>query len=333
MVRYRIPAGNHNNTGTRFFILPTLMIRPARLLIATGCLATFATVSSAAVAVGASSLISQLDYSDSFTFGSGATGTRNGVAYNAQAFPITNATQLTLENAYGNPARSWSASLWSLANDANFNSASPAYPGGSGGGSATGFTQTGSSLDFGIEYDLRNDFVVQFDAVQVADRVDITATNARNGIAGGNGISVFIRSNGFANLGNSAEVGIYNPLVGETLTTLDTGLAGVDFGEWHNYAVRFNLNTSTLSVYVDEILLGDVDLNTFGGNKWGGGTTAPGAYLSVLSGATNDAVNIGLAGSNRSWTDNFQVGAPVPEPASAALASAALLLLGRRRRA
>ena len=308
------------------------MNSPARILLALSFAASACSVSGA-VAIGASTLISQLDYSDSFSFGSGAAGTRNGVPYSAQAFPITDSTQLALENSYGNPARSWSASLWSLANDANFNSASPAYPGGSGGGSATGFTQTGGSIDYGIEYDLRSDFVVQFDAIQVADRVDITTTNARNGIAGGNGISVFIRSNGFANLGNSAEVGIYNPLVGETLTTLDTGLAGVDFGEWHNYAVRFNLNTSVLSVYVDEILLGDVDLNTFGGNKWGGGITAPGAYLGVLNGATNDAVNVGLFGSTRSWTDNFQVGAPIPEPASAALASLAMLIMGRRRRA
>ena len=82
--------------------------------------APWASDAQAAVAVGASTLIGPLDYSDTFTFGTGASGTRNGTAYNAGAFPITIAPLLQLENSYSNTVRSWSSSLWSLNNDANF---------------------------------------------------------------------------------------------------------------------------------------------------------------------------------------------------------------------
>lgn len=291
-----------------------------------------ATSARAAIAVGSSSLISGLDYSDTFTFGTGASGSRNGTAYNAGAFPITAAPLLQLENSYSNTVRSWSQSLWSLNNDANFLSGSITYPGGSGAGSVSGFTQTGNAVDMGIEYDLRNKYVVQFDAVQTADRVDITSTNVRNGIAGANGISVFFRANGFQNLGNSAEIGIYNPAIGEVLAPFDTGSASVDLGEWHNYAVSYDLTTLQLGVYVDEILLGTVDLNTFGGTKFGGGIVAPGAFASVVTAATNDAVSVGAAGGNRVWMDNFQVGAAIPEPGTATLSLAAVALLMSRRR-
>jgi hypothetical protein len=291
-----------------------------------------ATDARAAVAVGASTLIGPLDYSDTFTFGTGASGTRNGTAYNAGAFPITTAPLLQLENSYSNTVRSWSSSLWSLNNDANFLSGSIAYPGGSGAGSVSGFTQTGNAVDMGIEYDLRNKYVVQFDAVQTADRVDITSSNARNTIAGANGISIFFRANGFVNLGNSAEVGIYNPAIGEVLVPFDTGSASVDLGEWHNYAVSYDLTTLQLGVYVDQIQLGTIDLNTFGGTKFGGGTVAPGAFAAVVSAATNDAISVGASGGNRVWMDNFQVGA-VPEPGTVTLSLAAAAVLVRRRRA
>jgi PEP-CTERM motif len=317
-------------------VMKKSLIRQSALLLLVTTSA-FAPSASAGVAVGSSSLIQALDYSDTFTFGSGASGTRNGVAYNAGAFPITDAPRLALESNYGNTARSWTGSLWSLNNDANFLNGTIVYPGGSGAGSVSGFTQTGGGVDFGIEYDLRNDFVVQFDAVQVSDRIDITIGNFRDAMpgmpsAGANGLSIFFRTNGFTNLGSPAEVGIWNPAIGEALTTFDTGLSGVDLAEWHNYAVRFNLNTLELAIFVDEIALGVIDLNTFGGPKWGGGVVAPGAYASVVNAATNDAVSVGASGGNRVWTDNFQVGQAVPEPGSAAMLMLGLGALGLRRR-
>ncbi len=287
----------------------------------------------AGVSVGNSSLIGALDYSDTFTIGTGTTGSRYGTAYTTGAFPLP-AALLPVENSYGNPARNWSGSKWSLNNDAVFLNGTTVFPGGSGAGSVSGMTQTGPSGDWGIEYNLRNQFVVQFDAVQFADRVDLTISNARDGLAGANGLSIFFRANGTSNLGNSAEIGLYNPALGELLTTLDTGLADVDVREWHNYAVSFDLVAMRLGIYVDEIQLGVLDLNTLGGPKYGGGTIAAGAFAGIVSAATNDAISFGAggAGADRVWTDNFQVGAPVPEPGVALLGLTAVSGAAFRRR-
>jgi hypothetical protein len=304
-----------------------------RTVLVTSLLFTAGISAHAGIAVGSSSLIGTLDYSDTFTLGIGTRATLP-----ANQFPIgpTFALALGVENSYGNPARTWTNSKWSISNDASFIAGSPVYPGNSFSGSATGMTQTGSGVDYGLEFNLRNDFVVQIDAVQVSDRIDITIGSARDSIAGPKGLSVFFRTNGTLNLGNPGEIGIYNPVIGECLAPFDTGLAGVDLGEWHNYAVRFNLDTFQLGIFVDEISLGVIDLATFGGPKWNGGTVAPGAFLSVIDATTNDAVSVGgahIGGGNRTWTDNFQVGAAVPEPAGMTLLMlGGALLAGRRKR-
>ena len=298
------------------------------LLLIFATLAASSAAHAAGVSVGASSLISQLDYSDSFRLG---TGTRTTLP--ANHFNIGNgfAGALAVENNHGNPAQTWTDFKWSISQDAVAINGGTVYPGGSAAGSASGMTQTGGGeVNSGIEYNLRHDFVVQFDAVSVGDRVNLTISNARDGIAGANGLSIFFRYNAHAVL---PEVGLYNPGVGEVITSLDTGLAGVDLNEWHNYAARFNLNTGVISIWVDEISLGNLDLNTLGGpTVFGGPVVAPGAYLAVLSAATNDAISIGTTGGDRTWMDNFQVGAPIPEPATGGLAALASLALLRRRR-
>jgi hypothetical protein len=106
----------------------------------------------------------------------------------------------------------------------------------------------------------------------------------------------------------------------------------VDLGEWHNYAVSYDLTALQIGIYVDQISLGTIDLNTFGGTKFGGGVVAPGAFAAVVSAATNDAISVGASGNNRVWTDNFQVGSAVPEPGTVTLSLAAAAMLVRRRR-
>ncbi len=287
----------------------------------------------AAVAVGDSSLIGQLDYSDTFSIGAGNPGERYGISYGVGGYPLPE-DLLPVENSYGNPARAWSPARWSLNNDAVFLSGSLIFPGGSGAGSISGFTQTGGGVDFGIEYGLRSNFVAQFDAVQTIDRVDITISGARDGLAGANGLSVFFRADGFQSpSGTSAEVGIYNPSIGEVLTTLDTGLAGLTVGEWNNYAVHFDLDSLQLGIYANEVFLGAVDLTTFGGPLWpaDGAVVAPGAFAGVIDATTNGAVSVGAFGGDRVWTDNFQIGAVIPEPSTGSLALLAVFGLLRRR--
>lgn len=241
------------------------------------------------VRVGRSTLAGPLDYSDSWT-----EGTRGRVADGS--FPVVGAA-VEIESNYGNPTRVWSGAKWSFRKDGNlfWTPASP-DPRGNWSGSRSGITETGGGVDFGIEYGLRDDYVIQLDAVQTDGRIAITSAGARDTTARSDGISVF-----FHPAGAAIEIGIYNVGVGERDTGFRPALARNVF---HNYAVRFRLPTKELWIYADERRLGVVDLDTFAG----------GAFAGVP--VTNAAVTVGatVVLNNRVWTDNFQVGAPCPTP-------------------
>jgi len=74
-------------------------------------------------------------------------------------------------------------------------------------------------------------------------------------------------------------------------------------------------------LFVDEQSAGVIDLTTFAG----------GLYQNFSNAAVGAGGGLG-AGENRTWTDNFQVGAPVPEPYGLVLLLAPAALLRRRRR-
>lgn len=284
---------------------------PKHLLI-TGitmvCAANYA--NAAAVAVGSSTLIQNLHFSDTFT-----TTANGGLAdRNTTVYPVP-AAGLVVESSHGNPSQSWSTNRWSIDTDASVNDPLGVFV-GSGGGSATGMTQTGGGVDYGIEYGLSSHFLVQFDAFQPTDRIDITAGSSRDNIS--SGLAVFFRTTGNAN----GEIGIYNPGVTvplESTTGFTTGIANIN--EWHNYAVRFNTANDEIEFFVDEVSRGMLDLTLYDGGKYSGL-------------ASNAAVSVGgtPTSGNRFWSDNFQIGTPVPEPSGAALIGLAGLALLRRRR-
>ncbi len=253
----------------------------------------------AGVRVGESALIGELHYSDTFTIGAGA-ATAERQSYLPGTFPLP-AGVGAVENTYGNPAASWGdgpepASRWSINTDAvNLPTATAPYPGSSGAGSDTGFTQRGGNGDWGIPYGLTNHFVVQTDYVQQPDRVDITVGGTPGDIFAADNLSVFIRIDNHPAL---PEVGIFNVVAGEFDTGLESPIGSAS--QWNNYALRIDVPGDIIEVFANEISLGVLDLATLNG----------GAYAGILS---NAYVGTGGSGNDRQWSDNFQVGTPASE--------------------
>jgi hypothetical protein len=247
------------------------------------------------VAVGASTLIKSLDYADSFALGQGA---RAGVVPNQ--YPVPDSALGVEYHAPGTPAQSWSSGAWSLTNDAYALDGTLTYPGNSGAGSANGFTQTGSDIQFGLDYGLRDDYVVQIDAVQTEGYVGIGSGPTRDAISAPGSLAVLFHPDhtptgdpGVSLYNGSVETKVLDGPDGNSGNPLLTGTA---IGQWNNYAVEFNRTAGALSIYVNQKLLVKLDLSRFAG----------GLYKTY----SNAGVSVGSNHTDRTWMDNFQVGAP-----------------------
>jgi hypothetical protein len=275
-------------------------------------------VSAAGVVVGSSTLIGTLDYSDTWTVGAGATVTARQ-SYVPGSFPPS-AGVLAVENTYGNLSRTWDVPGSLVTDTAGIVPGTPTFPGGSGAGSATGFTQAGlpsSGLAFGMAYDIRSKYVVQWDAVQTADWVGVVTGGNTITFGAINNLLVYFKPTG----SGDASIHLFSSGIGDKTTGFTTS---VTTGSWNNYAVEFDLPNKSLSFYTNQNLLGHVDLTTFDGGSF--------SNLAGLA-TTNDRIGLAVsgAGANRLWTDNFQVG--VPEPSTSALLGGfGVLALLRRRR-
>jgi hypothetical protein len=271
------------------------------------------------VPVGQSSLIGAFDYSDTFT-----QTAQGGPPNRPDTAAIQPAAAYVVQNTYGKPSVNFqSQGLGS--GQASFSFASdgpglidgvPAYPGSSGAGSATGITQTGGGVDYGLPYGLRDEYVVQVDAVAVGDRIDITSGGTAGTIFQPNSLSIFFRGDGSGNA--SLYNGTTDTNIQSQMPDFNTGITGR--GEWHNYAVRFDRTDREIELFVDEQSVGVIDLTTFAG----------GLYQNFSNAAVGAGSGL-AAGENRTWTDNFQVGGVVPEPGALALVLLPSLSLLRRR--
>src|SRR5688572_29177221 len=224
------------------------------------------------VQVGQSSLMLGPDYSDTFT--ATAAGGRPDRPIQPMVQP---AAAYVVESVYGNPQVNFRSqgqpegvASFSFATDTEgrVTPENPTYPGSSGAGSSTGFTQTGGGLDYGIPYALnRNHFVVQVDAVQVDDRIDITSGGTPGTIFQNNSLSVFFRGNGSGNASLFTQVNGLNtdtPIQSQPgYQNFHTGITGA--GEWHNYAVRYDRDNNMVELFVDEQSRAVIDLTTFAG--------------------------------------------------------------------
>lgn len=270
-----------------------------------GALALSTSAFAAGVTVGDSALINFLDYSDTFT------GTDDGGNPDRPYIPaVQPPAAYVLENTYGNPGQSFQIGngfSFTSDNAANGNpglvngNASSQYPfatNSSGAGSDTGFTQTGNGgVDYGINYGLRDEYVVQFDAVQTPDRIDISS-GASLGIFGTNSLSVFFRGDGSGNA--SIFNGTTDTPIQSIIPSFNTGITGA--GQWNNYAVRYDQVDQEIELYVNEDSKGVIDLTTFAGG--------------IYQGFSNAVVGVGAGdgAGDRTWTDNFQVGGAMPPP-------------------
>ena len=183
------------------------------------------------------------------------------------------------------------------------------WPGCLVDGSKTGFSEAGAGPDClqSIEYGLRNDFVVQFDAVQTDDRMNISIGEQPATIYG-QVLSVFFRRPGCKVNGKAVPtLSLHTDVIGEVETGLTSGIEKP--WQWHNYAVRFDLPHKTLTVWLDYQCRGQIDLAAIARsvNKKDGRKS----FDLPLS---NRFVTVGgerLGFVTRVWTDNFRVGSPV----------------------
>jgi hypothetical protein len=245
-------------------------------------------------AAPAKDLIAQLDYSDTWSANS---PTRAG-SYRLMTTPES----LRVENCHGNPPRSWVFSMPTAMTTWPYDNSPVPWPGFQVEGARSGFTETGFGgiCYFGFEYGLRDDFIVQFDAVQTQDRINITIGQLPATIDDGRSLSVFFRAAGTG----LPEVGLYTPSKGEVDAGFGSGIPTAI--QWHNYAVRFDLREKRLTVWVDRKLRGTIELGSIAKGMQSGGTWAGLPW-------TARCVTVGGApggGNGRVWTDNFRVGAP-----------------------
>ena len=291
-------------------------------------------VQAAGVPVGSSSLFDTLDYSDTFTID---LPDRPGTHYYNPYFAPDHYYEVeTAYNGLSPSGREWGQHQhWTFVHSGAAVGLDPDYPGDTGNaGAATGFLQGWEDVSF--PYGARDDFIVQFDAIPAIGRIDIVSLSAPHQHASlvppidYDGLTVFIRPTGGG--GAEGEITLYNAGIGG----IDTGLtSGIPAGntQWHNFAVRFDTPNRNVSVWVDEVLRGTVNLDDpvlFG--TFFAGITMPNAAVG------GGGFNIDETIANPNWIDNFQVGAPlipgaaVPEPAVPALLLGAILTFGLFRR-
>jgi hypothetical protein len=242
-------------------------------------------------------LIETLDYSDTFSINEkrpdGLYNDNSGSGYD-------------LEDSHGNPTATWTPlNNFSFNTPATSTDVNKLNAATGNIGSLGGLGQTGGGNDFSFAYGLRSNYVVQVDAILPLDRLDISSLPvAGGGLFATNSLTVFFRRDSYAGTPHPdfpetglPAMGLYNGSKETAVVDASGGLifTGINDSNWHNIAVQFDQVNNLLKIYVDRILKGTVNMETFGG----------GIYKNYSNGAVGMGGNGGIY-----WFDNFQVGAP-----------------------
>ena len=268
-----------------------------------------------AVAVGNSSLIGQIDYSDTFTYA--ARAEKSGVESPREVFSgDLSAGYYQVEySREGLTSLRWKDSSFGI--DAGVGavnySGSNGYNVGTSGyggfdsyaGADTGFTQRGgNSQNTYLEYgNCRSQFIIQCDMIQTSDYCALWAGTATDHTAAE--LAVLFRSDGKAiSLVSNGKTYELSPATTTVSGKFSNGnnyslsalvYRGIADNQWNNYAIRVDTINMELELFANEISQGTFDLTEFG--------------LNSLS-----AANIGYAmntNRGRTWADNVQVGGVV----------------------
>jgi hypothetical protein len=268
------------------------------------------------VNVGRSSLIGQLDYSDTFT----------GTDYGGRPARFLDLglqpAAYAIENTYGHPALSYQfenfddfgfffgadraaaedddGPAWEEDPEYSANLIAGGYPlaaapNASGAGSSTGMTQAFSPrFSFSVPYGFREDYMVQMDVLQLNGGVQISSGRSI-GFTSVTSLTVIFKGDG------SGGAALFNGFTETPIPGFSSGISGsLTAGQWRNFAVRFNRPAHQIEIYVDQVSLRRIDLQTFAG----------GLYANY----SNDMITVGgwSDPSHGIWTDNFQVGSANP---------------------
>ena len=248
-------------------------------------------------------LIDQVDYGDTWSANS---PTRAGSYLAMNDNPLA----MRLEQCNVNPLRSWvfSSATAAMTTWPRWCSTGKPWPGFRVQGSRSGFLEMENGSYLGFEYGLRDDFVVQFDAVQTDDRITISIGDKPATIYGARSLSVFFRAPNTLYTDSErsfmlAEIGLHTGTQGERNTNLSSGIPTP--GHWQNYAVRFNLREKRLDVWVNYHCRGKIELSDLMPEKKNQGSST---WDNLPW--TNRYVTIGGNGRACLWTDNFRIGSP-----------------------
>ena len=190
---------------------------------------------------------------------------------------------------------------------------------GSSAGSATGAALGGSNHQYSIKTEAMEDIdfiAVQMDAILPSDHIGLLFSENPATLA--NSVQFFFRSDASSN-----QFGLYAGSKEYDISGLISNEESMIVGNWYNFGVLYDVGANTASLYLNENLMGKVDLA---------------AYLP--GGIDFDYAGFRVYGTGGIYVDNFQIGygkttSEVPEPSSLALALLGfvglILMAGKRR--